>query len=79
MMHRERTTTIEERTSFQELRYASCWEDATVVARALEPLDGARCLSIASAGDNTLSLVARGARDSLGGAGNPASTAIGSA
>ena len=62
-MHRERTTTIEERTSFRELRYASCWEDATVVAQALEPLDGARCLSIASAGDNTLSLAARGARD----------------
>jgi S-adenosylmethionine-diacylglycerol 3-amino-3-carboxypropyl transferase len=62
MMHRERTA-IEERTSFRELRYASCWEDATVLVEALEPLDGARCLSIASAGDNTLSLVARGVGD----------------
>jgi S-adenosylmethionine-diacylglycerol 3-amino-3-carboxypropyl transferase len=59
-MHAGRSA-IEERASFRELRYASCWEDALVVAEALEPLEGARCLSIASAGDNTLSLVARGA------------------
>jgi S-adenosylmethionine-diacylglycerol 3-amino-3-carboxypropyl transferase len=52
---------IQERTSFQELRYSSCWEDAAVVAEALQPLPGARCLSIASAGDNALSLLARGA------------------
>ncbi len=56
-------SSIEERASFHELRYASCWEDAAVMAEALEPLGGARCLSIASAGDNTLSLVARGAGD----------------
>ncbi len=49
------------RVRFRELRYASCWEDAAVVACGLQPLDGARCLSIASAGDNTLSLLARGA------------------
>ena len=54
---------IQDRASFREIRYANCWEDAAVVCAALEPLDGARCLSIASAGDNTLSLVARGARD----------------
>jgi S-adenosylmethionine-diacylglycerol 3-amino-3-carboxypropyl transferase len=52
---------IQSRASFQKLRYASCWEDAAVVAEALDPLEGARCLSIASAGDNTLSLLARGA------------------
>ena len=52
---------IQSRASFQKLRYASCWEDAAVVAEALDPLEGTRCLSIASAGDNTLSLLARGA------------------
>lgn len=52
---------LDERASFATIRYANCWEDAEILARAVAPLDGARCLSIASAGDNTLSLVARGA------------------
>jgi S-adenosylmethionine-diacylglycerol 3-amino-3-carboxypropyl transferase len=52
---------IHERASFARLRYANCWEDADVVARALAPLEGARCLSIASGGDNSFSLLARGA------------------
>jgi len=54
---------IQARATFRELRHANCWEDASLVAEALEPLDGACGLSIASAGDSTLSLVARGARD----------------
>ncbi len=52
---------IEERARFAEIRYANCWEDAEVVASGLAPLAGARCLSIASAGDNSFSLLARGA------------------
>jgi S-adenosylmethionine-diacylglycerol 3-amino-3-carboxypropyl transferase len=52
---------IQERASFAGLRYANCWEDADVLARGLTPVQGARCLSIASGGDNTFSLVARGA------------------
>lgn len=56
---------IEERANFRHLRYTNCWEDAAVVCAALEPLRGARCLSIASAGDNTLSLLARGAAEVL--------------
>jgi S-adenosylmethionine-diacylglycerol 3-amino-3-carboxypropyl transferase len=59
--HRGCAPPIEERASFARLRYANCWEDAAVLARALAPLDGARCVSIASAGDNTFSLLARGA------------------
>jgi S-adenosylmethionine:diacylglycerol 3-amino-3-carboxypropyl transferase len=55
------TAPIHERTSFARLRYANCWEDADVVVRALAPLQGARCLSIASAGDNSFSLLARDA------------------
>lgn len=49
----------------RELRYANCWEDAHVLVEALGPLEGARCLSIASGGDNTLSLLARGAEHVL--------------
>jgi S-adenosylmethionine-diacylglycerol 3-amino-3-carboxypropyl transferase len=43
---------------FSMIRYAQCWEDADVLLAALNPPPGARCLSIASAGDNTLSLLA---------------------
>lgn len=60
LQHRPRTA-IERRTSFSLIRYANCWEDADVLKRGLAPLAGARCLSIASAGDNTLSLLADGA------------------
>ncbi len=54
---------IERRAGFSEIRYANCWEDGSVVAEALEPLDGSRCLSIASGGDNCFSLLARGASE----------------
>lgn len=60
---REPSTTVPLGRSSGELRYSNCWEDAETVVRALAPLAGARCLSIASAGDNTLSLLARGARE----------------
>lgn len=40
--------------------YAQCWEDADVLLAALEVRSGQRCLSIASAGDNTLALLAAG-------------------
>ncbi len=41
------------------LRYAQCWEDADVLLAALEPKPGGVYLSIASAGDNTFSLLSR--------------------
>lgn len=44
------------------IRYAQCWEDADVLLAGLEPRPGDTCLSIASAGDNTLSLLARAPR-----------------
>ena len=50
---------IADRVHLGEIRYANCWEDASLLALGLFPLAGARCLSIASAGDNTLSLLAR--------------------
>jgi S-adenosylmethionine-diacylglycerol 3-amino-3-carboxypropyl transferase len=52
---------IRGRARFDDIRYSNCWEDAKVLVEALPPLDGARCLSVASAGDNSFSLLARGA------------------
>jgi S-adenosylmethionine-diacylglycerol 3-amino-3-carboxypropyl transferase len=55
------TQSIEARARFDFIRYASCWEDADILAAALRPAPGRRLLSIASAGDNSLALLAGGA------------------
>ena len=47
------------RTDFSGLRYGQCWEDADVLLDALDVRPGDTCLSIASAGDNTLALLTR--------------------
>ncbi len=47
--------TIDKRAKFNFVRYANCWEDPLLLLGALPP--GARCLSIASAGDNSFSLL----------------------
>ncbi|MFN0130380.1 MAG: DUF3419 family protein [Verrucomicrobiales bacterium] len=47
------------RADFSILRYAQCWEDADILLEALDVRPGAVCLSIASAGDNALALLAR--------------------
>jgi len=39
--------------------YGQCWEDADVLLRALDVRPGQTCLSIASAGDNTLAMLSR--------------------
>ena len=44
------------------LRYAQCWEDADVLMEGLDVQPGDVCLSIASAGDNTLALLTRDPR-----------------
>src|SRR4051794_3425959 len=41
------------------IRYAQCWEDADVLLSALDVQPGDVCLSIASAGDNTLALLTK--------------------
>jgi S-adenosylmethionine-diacylglycerol 3-amino-3-carboxypropyl transferase len=41
------------------VRYAQCWEDAEVLLEGLAIRPGDTCLSIASAGDNTLALLAK--------------------
>ncbi len=47
------------RADFSFVRYAQCWEDADILLEALDVSEGDVCLSIASAGDNSLSLLTR--------------------
>jgi len=42
--------------------YAQCWQDADVLLEALQVDSADTCLSVASAGDNTLALVGAGAK-----------------
>ncbi len=50
---------VAERADFSLIHYAQCWEDADILLEALEVQPGDVCLSIASAGDNALALLAR--------------------
>jgi S-adenosylmethionine-diacylglycerol 3-amino-3-carboxypropyl transferase len=50
---------IEAQRAGARIRYAQCWEDADVLLEALDVQPGDVCLSIASAGDNTLALLTR--------------------
>ena len=52
---------IQHRAEFSQIRYANCWEDADILIQALQP-QGRHCLSIGSAGDNSFSLLAAGAK-----------------
>ena len=54
------STEAAERADFSFIRYAQCWEDADILLDALDVGEGDVCLSIASAGDNSLSLLSRG-------------------
>ena len=49
------------RVDFSQIRYAQCWEDADILVEALNVKPGSHCLSICSAGDNALALLASGA------------------
>nr|WP_319396760.1 DUF3419 family protein [uncultured Desulfobacter sp.] len=53
---------IENRADFHYIRYANCWEDTDILFTALNPRRNQTILSIASAGDNSLALLAEGAR-----------------
>jgi len=53
------TTEIAARAGMSHLRYAQCWEDADELREALDVRPGHVCLSIGSAGDNTLALLTR--------------------
>jgi S-adenosylmethionine-diacylglycerol 3-amino-3-carboxypropyl transferase len=55
----QESAAITARADFSAIRYAQCWEDADILLAGLDIQPGDRCLSIASAGDNTLALLAR--------------------
>ncbi len=44
-------------TNFDIIRYANCWEDASVLLEGLKTAEGGKIFSIASAGDNSFSLL----------------------
>lgn len=48
------------RADFSFIRYANCWEDPELLVAGLQPTKDKRILSIASAGDNALRLLAEG-------------------
>jgi S-adenosylmethionine-diacylglycerol 3-amino-3-carboxypropyl transferase len=49
---------LTQRVNFELIRYANCWEDADILMEGLAPKTGSKILSIASAGDNSFSLLA---------------------
>jgi len=57
------------------IQYSNCWEDAEVVNKALNIKPGNSYLSISSAGDNTLSILAHNPRSVLAVDKNPAQLA----
>ncbi|MFT5105466.1 MAG: S-adenosylmethionine-diacylglycerol 3-amino-3-carboxypropyl transferase [Pseudoalteromonas tetraodonis] len=50
---------VEKHADFSAIRYAQCWEDADVLLDGLDVQEGDVCLSIASAGENSLSLLTK--------------------
>lgn len=50
------------RADFTIIRYAQVWEDADILLEALDLQPDDECLSIASAGDNALAMLAKGPR-----------------
>lgn len=56
----EVSSEIARHADFSEIRYGQCWEDADVLMEGLDIQPHHTCLSIASAGDNTLAMLSRG-------------------
>lgn len=54
-----KTSEIGKRADFSYIRYSQCWEDTRVVLDALNVQENDVCVSIASAGDNSLALLAK--------------------
>ena len=48
---------IQNRATFDHVRYANVWEDGALLLKSLAPLQGKRMVSICSAGDNALALL----------------------
>ncbi len=50
---------IQERAKFDKIRYANCWEDPILLLEGFNINSNSKCISIASAGDNSLSLLTK--------------------
>ena len=59
MYSKTHTAEISKRARFSYIRYSQCWEDTEVVLDALNIQEGETCVSIASAGDNSLALLTK--------------------
>ncbi len=59
MHNRTANSEIASKASFEKIRYGQCWEDADVVLEAMNIQPGNTVLSICSAGDNTLAILAK--------------------
>jgi S-adenosylmethionine-diacylglycerol 3-amino-3-carboxypropyl transferase len=66
---------IKRKADFSEIRYAQCWEDADVLLNALNIQPNDVCLSIASAGDNTLAILSQNPKKVIAVDFNPAQIA----
>jgi S-adenosylmethionine-diacylglycerol 3-amino-3-carboxypropyl transferase len=55
-------TEVAGKADFSAVRYAQCWEDADILVEGLDVHPGDVCVSIASAGDNSLALLTRSPR-----------------
>lgn len=55
----QNSKSIEQRAKFDIIRYASCWEDADILLEALNIKSDGNYLSIASAGDNSFSILSK--------------------
>jgi len=53
---------VQDRADFQSIRYAQVWEDADILLEALNIQNDDICVSIASAGDNALAMLAKSPR-----------------
>jgi S-adenosylmethionine-diacylglycerol 3-amino-3-carboxypropyl transferase len=71
-MHKD---SLQNRVDFTRIRYAQCWEDADILLEAGGLTSDSRCLSIASAGDNTLALLSAEPREVVAVDINPAQLA----
>lgn len=50
---------IQNRAKFDKIRYANCWEDPLLLLESFDIKPNSKCISIASAGDNSLSLLTK--------------------
>lgn len=58
-MEEKNPKSIVNRASFNNIRYANCWEDADILLNAIDPKKEGNYLSIASGGDNSFALLAK--------------------